>query len=168
MSFLRGFKFAFRGIIYAVNHERNMRIHIVIAAYLLYFVSYYGLSPAEMSVLLAVIALVICLELINTAVERACDLYSEKYDRLIEIAKDVAAGAVLVAAMFAVGVAGFLLWRPDTIWSIILFHCSSPERFTLLVLTAVIAILFIIIGPKRMIENAGSWFSKRKKTKDND
>ena len=84
MSFLRGFKFALKGIVYTVNHERNMRIHIIVAAYLLYFTGYYGLSPVEMSVLLTLIALVIGLELINTAIERVCDLYSEKYNRLIE------------------------------------------------------------------------------------
>lgn len=160
MKFLRGFKYAFKGVLYTINHERNMRIHIVVAAYLLYFVSYYRLSAIKMSLLLIVIALVMSLELVNTAVERVCNLYSTKYHRLIEIAKDVSAGAVLVASGFAVAIACFLLWEPDTMWRIVVFHCESPERFTLFVLTLVIAMLFIVIGPKKMFENAKSFFRK--------
>ncbi len=166
MNFIRGFKYALKGILYTVNHERNMRIHITVAAYLFYFLSYYSLTNYEMALLLLVAALVICLELVNTAVERVCDFCSGgKYSRLIEAAKDAAAGAVLIAAVFAVVIACFMLWKPDTVWMIIVFHCSSPERFTLLVLTVVIALLFIIIGPKKMLENAKSWFSRRKKEK---
>ena len=75
MKFLRGFKYAFKGVLYTINHERNMRIHIVVAAYLLYFVSYYRLSAIKMSLLLIVIALVMSLELVNTAVERVCNLF---------------------------------------------------------------------------------------------
>ena len=163
MRFLKGFKYAFTGVLYAINHERNMRIHIAVAAYLLYFVSYYRLSAIKMSLLLIMIALVMCLELVNTAVERVCNLYSTKYNRLIEITKDVSAGAVLVAAGFAVAVAVFLLWEPDTLWNIVVFHCTSPERFTLFVLTLVIAVLFVVIGPKGMLENAKSFFDKNAK-----
>lgn len=160
MRFLKGFKYAFTGVLYAINHERNMRIHIAVAAYLLYFVSYYRLSAIKMSLLLIMIALVMCLELVNTAVERVCNLYSTKYNRLIEIAKDVSAGAVLVASGFAVAVAVFLLWEPDTLWNIVVFHCTSPERFTLFVLTLVIAALFVVFGPKGMLDNAKSFFTK--------
>lgn len=160
MKFLKGFKYALRGILYAVNHERNMRIHIVVAVYLLYFVGYYHVSGVEMAILLIVIALVLCLELVNTAIECVCDLYSEKYHRLIEIAKDVSAGAVLVSAIFAVAVACFILWEPDTLWQIVVYHCENPERFTLLVLTIVIAVLFIVLGPVNMVENAKSFFKK--------
>ena len=163
MRFLKGFKYAFTGVLYAINHERNMRIHIAVAAYLLYFVNYYRLSAIKMSLLLIMIALVMCLELVNTAVERVCNLYSTKYNRLIEITKDVSAGAVLVAAGFAVAVAVFLLWEPDTLWNIVVFHCTSPERFTLFVLTLVIAVLFVVIGPKGMLENAKSFFDKNAK-----
>lgn len=144
-----------------------MRVHIIVAIYLLYFAGYYHLSALKMSILLLVIALVMSLEIVNTAIERVCNLYSTKYHRLIEIAKDVSAGAVLVAAIFAVSIACFLLWEPNTIWNIIVFHCESPERFTLFVLTVVLSILFIGFGPKKMLENAKSFFS-RKKNKDKD
>lgn len=162
MKFLRGFKYAFKGIIYAINHERNMRIHIVVAVYLLYFLSYYRISDIKMALVLLVIALVFSLELVNTAVERVCDLYTTNKNRLIEIAKDVSAGAVLVAAIFAVAIAFFILWEPDTIWKIIVFHCTSPERLTLLILTIIISILLIVIGPKGMFENAKSHFVRKK------
>ncbi|MCQ4021839.1 MULTISPECIES: diacylglycerol kinase family protein [unclassified Ruminococcus] len=163
MKFLKGFMYAFKGVLYAIIHERNMRIHIVVTLYLLYFTSYYRLSPIKMSLLLIMIALVISLELVNTAVERVCNLYSTKYHRLIEIAKNVSAGAVLLASGFAVAVACFLLWEPDTLWNIVVFHCESPERFTLFVLTLVIAALFVVIGPKRMADNAKSLFKKNRK-----
>lgn len=162
MKFFRGFKYAFKGIIYAINHERNMRIHIVVTVYLLYFLSYYRISDMKMAVVLLVTALVLSLELVNTAVERVCNLYTTNKNRLIGIAKDVSAGAVLVAAVFAVAIAFFILWEPDTIWKIIVFHCTSPERLTLLILTVIISILFIIIGPKGMFKNAKSYFVKKK------
>lgn len=163
MKFFRGFKYAAKGIIYAVNHERNMRVHIVVAIYLLYFVGYYNLPNVELAILMLVIALVLCLELVNTAIERVCDLYSKEYNSLIKIIKDVSAGAVLVAAIFAVAVACFLLWNPTTLWQIVVFHCESPERLTLFVLTIVIAALFIVLGPKNMAENAKSYFKKNNK-----
>lgn len=166
MKLLRGFKCALSGVLYTINHERNMRIHIIVGIYLLYFLGFYNLSATEMAVLLLAMALVICLELVNTAVERVCDLHSKEYNPLIKKAKDVAAGAVLVAAIFSVAVAVFLLWDVKIIWRIIEFHCGTPEWFALLVLTLILSLLFIILGPKKMLENAKSLFVKEDKSSD--
>ena len=168
MKFLRGFKYAFSGVLYTINHERNLRVHIIVSIYLLYFLSYYNVSTAKMAVLLIAMALVIGLEFVNTAIERVCDLYSKEYNPLIKIAKDAAAGAVLVAAVFAVAIAVFLLWDVDTIWKIIEFHCGTPERFALLALTVILSLIFIILGPKKMFENAKSLFVKESVSPDDE
>lgn len=168
MKFLRGFKCAFSGVLYTINHERNMRIHIIVSIYLLYFLRFYNLSAIEMAVLLLTMALVICLELVNTAVERVCDLHSREYSPLIKIAKDAAAGAVLVAAVFAVAVAVFLLWDVKIIWKIIEFHCGTPEWFALLILTVILSLIFIILGPKKMYDNAKSFFVKERVSSDDE
>ena len=73
---INSFKNAFVGILSAVKSERHMRVHIVSAAYVLWFSSFYSFTKTEYGVILAVIALVISSEMFNTAIEDAVDLAS--------------------------------------------------------------------------------------------
>lgn len=102
---------AMDGIAYTVGHERNFRIEII-AACLVTIMSYIlHVSMVEWCILLLTISLVLVLEMVNTAIERAVDLVTKDYYELAKIAKDVAAGAVLVASMFSV-VLGVLIFLP--------------------------------------------------------
>ena len=102
------------GITYTVSHERNFRIELAVAC-LVTFLSYFlKVSVVEWCILLLTISLVLVLEMVNTAIERTVDLVTKDYYELAKNAKDVAAGAVLVASMFSV-VLGILIFLPKII-----------------------------------------------------
>jgi len=108
----RSFEHAYRGIVYAVRTQRNMRIHTVVAALVLVASLLVGVSPLELAALLLTIMLVFVTEMLNTALEFAVDLVTEDYHPLAKLAKDVSAGAVLVSSIGAVLV-GYLILADD-------------------------------------------------------
>lgn len=96
------FGYAFEGIWYTVSTQRNMKIHLTVAPIVLILGAIVSLSPIEWCIIVLVIAGVMSLELVNTAIEAMVDLESPQYQPLAKIAKDVAAGAVLLMAVAAV------------------------------------------------------------------
>ena len=102
---------ALRGIVKAFRSERNLRIHGCCALIVLLTAILLKVSQVDFALLTLAIGLVIVTELVNTAIEKAIDLFSISYHPLAKIAKDVAAGAVLFAALSAV-VIGFLVFGP--------------------------------------------------------
>ena len=111
-AFLRGFGYAFQGLRFCVCRERNFRVHVAAAIYVLLIAPYFLLSRTEWALLLLTIGLVIAAEALNTAIEKAVDL-SEKRCETARVAKDVAAGAVLLCAITAVGVGIILFFRSE-------------------------------------------------------
>ncbi len=118
-TFLRSFGYAFEGIFYVLRTQRNMQVHAGLGVVAVSVAFWLGLGPTEWAILLITMALVYCLEMVNTVAESLVDLVTDEYHPLAKIAKDVAAGAVLVAAIFAVGV-GLFLFGPR-LWNIV-FH----------------------------------------------
>ena len=110
MNFLRGFQAAFRGIIRCINHERNMRIHTVAALYVFVFSFFFEFSITGYAVLFTVFGLIMALEIVNTGLEALADQISPGYSPVVKVVKDIAAGAVLIMAIFAVAVAVVLFW----------------------------------------------------------
>lgn len=108
-SFFRAFLYAGQGIAAAVKTQRNLRFHMAAAVYVTAFSFFYELKRAEYVLLMLTFSSVISAELINTAIEAAVDLCSPEQHRLAKLAKDAAAGAVLVTAVFAV-IVGVLLF----------------------------------------------------------
>jgi diacylglycerol kinase len=112
---VRAFRFAFEGLAYAWRSQPHLRVHAAIGSLAVVVGAGLGLNPAEWAVLLLTITAVLVLEMLNTVVEAVVDLASPERHPLAKIAKDVAAGAVLVAALgsLLVGAALFLprLWR---------------------------------------------------------
>ena len=104
----RSFEHAYRGLIYVVRTQRNMRIHVIIAALVLIASLLVGVSKVELAVLVLVILLVLVTEMFNTAMEFAVDLVTKEYHPLAKLAKDVSAGAVLSSSVGAVLV-GYLV-----------------------------------------------------------
>ncbi|MBI3731985.1 MAG: diacylglycerol kinase family protein [Chloroflexi bacterium] len=110
-AFAHGFVFALHGIRYALRTQRNMRVHLLIAAAVVLAGVALALSSLQWAIIALTMALVLSLEMINTVVESVVDLVSPAHHPLAKTAKDVAAGAVLIAALFAV-VIGALIFGP--------------------------------------------------------
>jgi undecaprenol kinase len=109
-NFLRGFGFAFEGLVATLRTQRNMKFHAFAAAAAILVSCYARLQAGQWLWVLLSIALVWSAELMNTAVEHAVDLASPERSELAKLAKDAAAAAVLVAAAFSLAVAAIVLF----------------------------------------------------------
>ncbi len=103
-TFLRGFVYAAEGIAHTVRSQRNMRVHMVIAAAVVVIGVAFGIGPTEWAIIALTMGVVFAAETMNTVVESLIDLVSPTHHPQAKIAKDAAAGAVLLAALAAVGV----------------------------------------------------------------
>ncbi len=107
------FRYAWTGISYAFHTQRNFRIHIAVGSLAIGLSLLLRLSRVEVAIIGLTIGAVLTMELLNTALESVVDLtVRQTYHELAKIAKDCAAGAVLIAAFAAVLVAGSLLLPP--------------------------------------------------------
>jgi len=112
-NLLKSFRYAGAGVGYALRTQRNFRIHLVIGAIALGLGAFLQVSAVEMAIIGITIAFVLALELLNTALESVVDLtVKQTYHELAKVAKDCAAGAVLIGALAAVFVAGVILLPP--------------------------------------------------------
>lgn len=105
---------AWSGVRHAVQNQRHVRFHLFTAIAVLASAVLLGVTPLELAVLLATISLVVTAELFNTVVEAIVDLVSPEHHSLARVAKDVAAGAVLVSAGGAVLV-GLVILLPRVV-----------------------------------------------------
>lgn len=112
LPILRSFRFAFAGLGYLFRTQRNARIHLVIGGAACAVAAWVGISRVEWAVMIFTIALVLILEGLNTAIEAAIDLASPELHPLAKIAKDLAAGMVLIAAIASLGVGLLILGPP--------------------------------------------------------
>lgn len=108
-SLLWSFNYAIEGIVYALRTQRNMRIHVAAALLVLGGSLFFRISRLEFIAVLFAIVFVFVAELVNTAVEAAVDVATQSFDPAAKVAKDVAAGAVFVAAANAV-VVGYVVF----------------------------------------------------------
>lgn len=113
-KFLRSFKYALEGIFRGIKEEQNMKIHIAIMILVIIFGILLKISKVEWIICIALFGLVISMELINTAIENAVDLITKEKNEQAKIAKDVAAGAVLVSAI-ASAIIGLIIFVPKVI-----------------------------------------------------
>ena len=108
---LKSFKYAFDGIYTGIKEEQNMKIHITIMILVIIFGIMLKISKTEWIICIILFGLVISMELINTAIENTVDLVTKEKNEQAKIAKDVAAGAVLVSAIVAV-IIGLIIFVP--------------------------------------------------------
>ncbi len=107
------FRYAWAGLTYAFQTQRNFRIHIAVGTLAISLSLYLQLTAVEIAIIGLTIGAVLTMELLNTAIESVVDLtVRQTYHELAKIAKDCAAGAVLISALAAVIVAGSLLLPP--------------------------------------------------------
>jgi diacylglycerol kinase len=110
-GFWRSFAFAGQGVWHVVRTQRNMRVHLTAAAAVIALAVILRVTAVDWACLLAVIGLVLTAETLNTVVEAVVDLYTDEFHPLAKIAKDVAAAAVLISCVAAVGV-GIAVFLP--------------------------------------------------------
>lgn len=110
-SLYDSFKHAFDGLLYVLREERNARLHVLSAIIVLLVSAWLGLSVIEWALILACIALVFVGEMLNTVVELTIDLMMPELNPLAKYAKDVAAGAILIASLTAAAT-GLLILGP--------------------------------------------------------
>jgi len=111
-SLIWSFNYAIEGVVYALRTQRNMRLHVAAAAMALIAALVLGVGKLGLIAIVFSITFVFVTELINTAIESAVDLAIQTYDPIAKVAKDVSAGAVLVAATNALVVAFLVLFDP--------------------------------------------------------
>lgn len=139
------FKYAVSGTIYSFKTQRNIRIHFLTAITVLLVSHFFNFGAIELLIIFFTIALVIIAEMINTAIETTVDLVTEKYHPLAEIAKNVAAGAVLISALNAV-VVGYLIFYKRLYYfvRVFLFRVRNAPQY-IFFLGLIIGIIYIIL-----------------------
>jgi len=144
-TIIETFNYAFQGVVHVLRTHRNMRIHVAIAAAVLIAAIVIGVSRLELIALLLSITFVLVAEMLNSAIESAIDVATTSFDPLAKLAKDIAAGAVLISAVNAI-VVGYLVFS-DAIAhrSERLLHrlANAPAELTLIAL--VVVILAVIV-----------------------
>jgi diacylglycerol kinase (ATP) len=135
--------YAFEGVIYVVRTQRNMRIHFAIAVLVLLLGVLLGVTRFELLALMVSVSFVLVAEMLNTALEKAIDVATNSFDPVARAAKDVAAGAVLIAAVNAIFV-GYVVFavrlRHPTQKAINTVR-NSPVHLTVIAIAVVILIV---------------------------
>lgn len=148
-SLLDSFNYAFEGIIHVLRTQRNMRIHFAVAAVVLVVAFASGVTKTELIALLLSISFVLIAEMLNSALESAIELATTAFDPHAKLAKDVAAGAVLIATVNAVAV-GYLVFASrlsDPSGRLLERVRNAPVNLTLI---ALVLTIFIVIGTKAL------------------
>jgi len=146
-SLLESFNFAFEGVIHVLRTQRNLRIHFAVAFVVLIAAVAVGVDRIELIALLISISFVLIAEMLNTALEAGIDVATTSFDPLAKLAKDIAAGAVLIATVNAVAV-GYLVFSDK-----IVNHSSrlinrlrdAPAELTLI---ALVLTIILVLGTK--------------------
>lgn len=99
------------GIVYAFLNNQNLRIHFIFAILVIFLSIYFRISGFEMGILGVMILLVLCAEMINTAIEQMVDFVTREHREEARIAKDVSAGMVLLTAVGSI-IVGVLIFVP--------------------------------------------------------
>jgi diacylglycerol kinase (ATP) len=146
-SLLDSFNYAFEGIIHVLRTQRNLRIHFAIAIVVIAAAAALGVERMELIALLLAIAFVLVAEMVNSAIEGAIDVSTTSFDPNAKLAKDIAAGAVLIASITAIAV-GYLVFA----------HAAAHRTAKLLdrvrdapaeiTLAALVLVLLIVIATK--------------------
>ncbi|MEG2788281.1 MAG: diacylglycerol kinase [Romboutsia sp.] len=143
---IKAFNAAIEGILYTFKFERNMKIHYLVAVLVFIASLFFDLPRVEMLLLIFSISLVVISEMFNTAIEKTIDMITEEYNVLAKIAKDVAAGGVLIAALNSIVVGYMLFYDRITDVSIQLMYTirkSEPHITLICIVLVMIAVVVV-------------------------
>jgi len=140
------FNYAIEGIVYAVRTQRNMVIHMVAALFVLTACFFYDLSKEELLIIIITITLVITAEMINTAIESAIDATTNYYHPLAKIAKNTAAGAVMITAINAVAIGYIIFWsKLKPITFVVIKKIKGSDPYLIFFILVIVSITTLII-----------------------
>ena len=143
---LDSFNYAIAGLVYAVRTQRNMKIHMVAAILVLLGCFAFDISKVDILIVLIATTMVIVAEMVNTAIECTIDATTNFYHPLVKIAKNVAAGAVLVTAINAVIVGYIVFWdklSPLTFTTVKKIKSSNP--YMIFIILVVVCIVTLVV-----------------------
>jgi diacylglycerol kinase (ATP) len=145
-TLLECFNCAFDGVVYAFKTQRNMRLHFLATGLVLLLSLVFQLTKLEILVLFLTIALVIVTEMINTAIEVTIDLITQERHPKAAIAKNVAAGAVLVTATLA-AIVGYVIFFPkfDPLIPMVITSLKKAPAYLSLI-AILLTIVLVIVG----------------------
>jgi diacylglycerol kinase (ATP) len=146
-TLLDSFNYAFEGIIHVLRTQRNLRIHFVIAIVVIAAAAALGVQRIELIALLIVIAFVLVAEMINSAIEGAIDVSTTSFDPNAKLAKDVAAGAVLISSITAIAV-GYLVFAHAAAHRTARVLDQVRDAPAEITLAALVLVILIVIGTK--------------------
>jgi len=149
MNILKSFVYAAQGLWHCISTQRNFRFHIVAAISVMIVSLFYQFDRFEIMCLSFAILFVMICEMFNTAIESAVDMRGKEYNINAKIAKDVAAGAVMLAAGLSVIIAIELFWDVEKIIYVINFFVERPYLWIVLGIYIIAAVCFVIGLPFR-------------------
>lgn len=151
VKFLKGFTYAFNGIIYGIKTQRNMRVHISFIIFMFFFLlkyDFFKITAVEYAILVLTCVAVLALEFVNTAIESVVDLVSSKYNKLAKIAKDTAAAAVLVFAVGAVIIGLIIMLQPEAFKAMGEYYSSHILELVIVLVAIIIDIVWVLYPRK--------------------
>lgn len=144
-QWIKSANYAIEGILHGVHTQRHLRYHFLSAAGVLFFSYLVGVSAGELMILALAVILVLGSEMMNSAVEAVVDLISPEYSEQARIAKDIAAGAVLITA-FGAAVLGYVVLFPyiKTIFSEG-FHIAKHSTEEISLIATILVLIAVVI-----------------------
>ncbi len=157
LRFLKGFKYAFKGIFYALHTQKNMRFHATIMAFMFFFLlkyDFFEITRGQFAVLALTCGIVLSLEFVNSSIEAVVDLVSPEYNRLAGIAKDTAAGAVLMSAIAAVVVGLIIMLQPKAFSAMGYYYAEHIGELAAVIVAIILAVIWILFPRKNVKDPA--------------
>jgi diacylglycerol kinase (ATP) len=148
-SLLESFNYAFEGIIHTLRTQRNLRLHFIIAVGVMVAAVAFDVTRIELIALLLSISFVLVAEMLNSAIEAAVDVASTSFDPLAKLAKDVAAGAVLIASINAVAI-GYLVFSGNVAERSSNFLDRLSNAPADLTVVALVLVIILVIAGKAL------------------
>lgn len=148
-KFIKSLGYALKGIYIGIMEERNVRIDIVAAVYVLIFSRFYDLTVTQNVLLVFICFTVLGFEFMNTAVERAVDKPDREHYMQAGEAKDTAAGGVLLVAIGAATAGIMLFWKVDVFIKIFTFFSTQPIMLACLAATFFASYKFITLDKNK-------------------
>jgi diacylglycerol kinase (ATP) len=148
-SLLESFNYAFEGIIHVLRTQRNLRLHFLIAVCVMVAAVAFDVTRIELVALLLSISFVLVAEMFNSAIEAAVDVASTSFDPLAKLAKDVAAGAVLIASINAVAI-GYLVFSGNVAERSSKFLDRLSNAPADLTVVALVLVIILVIAGKAL------------------
>jgi diacylglycerol kinase (ATP) len=148
-TLLDSFNYGFEGIIHVLRTQRNLRIHFLVAICVIAAAAALGVDRMELIVLLLAIAFVLVAEMVNSAIEGAIDVSTTSFDPNAKLAKDIAAGAVLISSAAAVAI-GYLVFAHAAAHRSARVLDSIRDAPAEITLAALLLVMLVVIGTKAM------------------